>query len=156
MAASTANSTKTTPPRDGAGGGSISGVAVVASSTYAARMGREALTVEWNEDKAEKRGSAAIAASFRDIVAGKGPADLKWEGFDSKGDAAAINAAKAGPKVLEATYEFPYLAHATMEPMNATAVWTADKCEVWCPTQNGEAALSAASAAAGLPLRRPV
>ena len=97
------------------------GVAVVAQSTYAARMGREALKIEWNEDKAEKRGSAAIAASFRDIAAGKGPADLKWEGFDSKGDAAAINAAKAGPRVLEATYEFPYLAHATMEPMNCVA-----------------------------------
>jgi isoquinoline 1-oxidoreductase beta subunit len=64
------------------------GVAVVAQTTYAARMGREALKVEWNEDKAEKRGSAAIAATFRDIAAGKGPADQKWEGFDSKGDAA--------------------------------------------------------------------
>ncbi|PTS87925.1 MULTISPECIES: xanthine dehydrogenase family protein molybdopterin-binding subunit [unclassified Caulobacter] len=107
-----------------------SGVAVVASSTYAARMGREALTVEWNEDKAEKRGSAAIAAAFRDIVAGKGPADLKWEGFDSKGDAAAINAAKAGPKVLEATYEFPYLAHATMEPMNCVAAVDGNKVKL--------------------------
>ncbi|WP_419319224.1 molybdopterin cofactor-binding domain-containing protein [Caulobacter sp. ErkDOM-E] len=96
------------------------GVAVVAQSTYAASMGREALKLEWNEDKAEKRSSSAIAASYRDIAAGKGPADLKWEGFDSKGDAAVIANAK-GAKVFEATYEFPYLAHATMEPMNCVA-----------------------------------
>ncbi|MBS0244902.1 MAG: xanthine dehydrogenase family protein molybdopterin-binding subunit, partial [Proteobacteria bacterium] len=44
--------------------------------------------------------------------------------------------------------------HATMEPMNATAIWTADKCEVWCPTQNGEAALAATAKAAGLPLEK--
>jgi len=106
------------------------GVAVVAQSTHAARMGREALKIEWNEDKAEKRGSAAIAASFRDIAAGKGPADLKWEAFESKGDAVAINAAKAGPKVLEATYEFPYLAHASMEPMNCVAAVDGNKVKL--------------------------
>ncbi|WP_099447361.1 xanthine dehydrogenase family protein molybdopterin-binding subunit, partial [Caulobacter sp. B11] len=94
------------------------GVAVVADSTYAARMGREALKVEWNEDKAEKRGSKALADHYRDIAAGKGPADLKWEAFDSKGDAAA---ASAGKDAFETTYHFPYLAHATMEPMNCVA-----------------------------------
>ncbi|WP_419253622.1 molybdopterin cofactor-binding domain-containing protein [Caulobacter sp. ErkDOM-YI] len=105
------------------------GVAVVAQSTYAARMGREALKLEWNEDKAEKRSSSAIAASFRDIAAGKGPADLKWEGFDSKGDAAVIASAK-GAKVFEATYEFPYLAHATMEPMNCVAAVDGSKVKL--------------------------
>lgn len=105
------------------------GVAVVAQNTYAARMGREALKLEWNEDKAEKRGSAVIASSFRDIAAGKGPADLKWEGFDSKGDATAIGAAK-GAKVFEATYEFPYLAHATMEPMNCVAAVDGNKVKL--------------------------
>ncbi|WP_425995060.1 molybdopterin cofactor-binding domain-containing protein [Caulobacter sp. DWR1-3-2b1] len=105
------------------------GVAVVAQSTYAARMGREALTLEWNEDKAEKRSSSAIASSFRDIAAGKGPADLKWEGFDSKGDAAVIGNAK-GARVFEATYEFPYLAHATMEPMNCVAAVNGNKVKL--------------------------
>jgi isoquinoline 1-oxidoreductase beta subunit len=105
------------------------GIAVVAQTTYAARMGREALKVEWNEDKAEKRGSAAIAATFRDIAAGKGPADQKWEGFDSKGDAAVIANAK-GAKVFEATYEFPYLAHATMEPMNCVAMVDGNKVKL--------------------------
>jgi isoquinoline 1-oxidoreductase subunit beta len=97
------------------------GVAVVADTTFAARMGREALKVEWDEGKAETRSSATIAQQWRDIAAGKGPTDLKWEAFDSKGDAAAASAGK-GASVFETTYDFPYLAHATMEPMNCVAV----------------------------------
>ncbi|CAN5237045.1 xanthine dehydrogenase family protein molybdopterin-binding subunit [soil metagenome] len=94
------------------------GVAVVADTTYAARMGREALKVEWDLDKAETRDSKIIADQWRDIAAGKGPSDLKWEAFDSKGDAAA---AAGGENAFETTYDFPYLAHATMEPMNCVA-----------------------------------
>ncbi len=55
-------------------------------------------------------------------------------------------------KTIEAVYAYPYQNHATMEPMNATALWTKERCEVWCPTQNGEAALEAAAEAAGLPI----
>ena len=57
-------------------------------------------------------------------------------------------------KVIEATYSYPFLNHACMEPMNATAKWTEDLCEVWCPTQNGEAAHAGAAEAAGLPLEK--
>lgn len=92
------------------------GVAVVANTTWAARQGREALKVDWDESKAEKRGSDQILAEFRAAGAGKGPADLKWVPFDSHGDAS-----KADGEVFEATYDFPYLAHAAMEPMNAVA-----------------------------------
>ncbi len=52
------------------------------------------------------------------------------------------------------TYGYPFQNHATMEPMNATALWTPEKCEVWCPTQNGEAALAACSEAAELPIEQ--
>lgn len=104
------------------------GVAVAANSTFAARMGREALKVEWDESKVEDRDSATIAAQWRDIAAGKGPSDLKWQAFDSKGDAAA--AAASGGKVLEATYDFPYLAHATMEPMNCVAQVNGNKVKL--------------------------
>jgi isoquinoline 1-oxidoreductase beta subunit len=96
-----------------------SGVAVVAQNTYAAKLGREALTVTWDEDKAEKRGSAAIAQHFKDVLAGK-DTSVKWEPFDQRGDASALASAK-GQGVFETTYEFPYLAHATMEPMNCVA-----------------------------------
>jgi isoquinoline 1-oxidoreductase beta subunit len=95
------------------------GVAVTANSTWAARLGREALEVRWDEAKAEKRGSAQIAAAFRDLASGKGSADQKWESFGAKGDAAA---AAGGSDGFEAVYEFPYLAHATMEPMDCVAI----------------------------------
>ena len=65
--------------------------------------------------------------------------------------AAAIGGAA---KKVEAIYSYPYQNHATMEPMNATALYTADKCEVWCPTQNGEAALAVVAEASGLPVAK--
>jgi isoquinoline 1-oxidoreductase subunit beta len=62
-----------------------------------------------------------------------------------------VRAAIAGAaKKIEAVYSYPFQNHAAMEPMNATALYTPDKCEVWTSTQNGEAALAAASEAAGL------
>ncbi|WP_293682313.1 xanthine dehydrogenase family protein molybdopterin-binding subunit, partial [uncultured Phenylobacterium sp.] len=96
------------------------GVAVVATSTWAARQGREALKVEWNEAKAEKRSTAQIAQQYRDLASGKTPAPEKdgWVAFETKGDAKPA----AGGAALEATYDFPYLAHATMEPMNCVAI----------------------------------
>ena len=91
------------------------GVAVIAQNTYAARQGRDALKVTWNEDKAEKRSSDQILASYRDIAAGK--TGVKWHQFQTAGD--ATNAFGGG--VFETSYDFPYLAHATMEPMNCVA-----------------------------------
>lgn len=97
------------------------GVAVVAQSTHAAIKGREALKVTWDEAEAEKRGSAQILSAFKDLASGKTAAPEKdgWKGFDSKGDAAR---AAAGTNALEVAYDFPYLAHATMEPMNCVAI----------------------------------
>src|SRR6185436_18792270 len=65
------------------------------------------------------------------------------------GDADAAIAGAA--KKIEAVYENPYWHHVTMEPMNCTAKWTPEKCEVWVATQNGEASLAACAEAAGLP-----
>jgi len=98
-----------------------SGVAVVASSTWAAKQGRDALKVTWDESKAEKRSSATLAQQFRDYAAGKAepPGKAKWAAFDSKGDAAQ---AAGGTAAVEVTYDFPYLAHACMEPMNCVAM----------------------------------
>jgi len=92
-----------------------SGVAVIAESTYAARKGREALKATWNEDKAEKRSSDQIMAGYKDIAAGK--TDVKWHNFQTAGDAASA----FGGELFQASYEFPLLAHATMEPMNCVA-----------------------------------
>ncbi len=95
------------------------GVAVVAQSTYAARMGREALKIEWDDGKAETRSSAKIADDFRAVLTGQDTA-TKWEPFDQRGDASVFASAKP-EQVFETTYEFPYLAHAPMEPMNCVA-----------------------------------
>ena len=109
------------------------GVAVVAQNTYAARMGREALKVEWDEDKAEKRGSAAIAQLFKAVAAGQ-DASAKWQPFDQRGDYASLETAR-GERVFETTYEFPYLAHATMEPMNCVATVDGNKVKLLTGSQ---------------------
>jgi isoquinoline 1-oxidoreductase beta subunit len=99
------------------------GVAVVANSTWSAKLGRDALKVEWDEAEAETRGSAQLLQEFKDLASGRtaAPDDEKkgWKGFDSKGDATK---AAAGTAAVEVAYDFPYLAHATMEPMNCVAM----------------------------------
>jgi isoquinoline 1-oxidoreductase beta subunit len=105
------------------------GVAVVAQNTWAARQGRDALAVKWDDAKAEKRGSDQIRAEYTALAAGKAPADdkLKWQAFDSRGDAGA---AAGGTAALETTYDFPYLAHATMEPLNCVAIVDGNKARL--------------------------
>jgi isoquinoline 1-oxidoreductase beta subunit len=105
-----------------------SGVAVVAQTTWAAKKGRDALTVKWDEAKAETRGSDQILALYKDLVADKGLTDkLKWEAFETKG---TVDAASTGDRVFEATYDFPFLAHATMEPMNCVAEVRGNKAKL--------------------------
>ena len=122
-------------------------VAVVADSWWRAKTALEALPVAWDEGKNAKVSSATIA-------------DFLKEGLDSDqaivgNQAGDVQAALAGAaKVVEALYAFPYRIHATMEPMNATALYTSDRCEVWAPTQNAEDSLKAAAQAAGLPLEK--
>ena len=89
-----------------------SGVAVLADNTYAARKGRDALKVTWDDAAAEMRSSSQMLADFRKIAAGQG--GIEGVAFDNHGDA---KGAFEGD-VLEASYDFPYLAHAAMEPMN--------------------------------------
>ena len=122
-------------------------VAVVADSWWHAKTALEAMPVVWDEGTNAKVSSAAIA-------------DFLKAGLDSDqaavgNQAGDIQAALAGAaNVVEALYAFPYRIHATMEPMNATALFTSDRCEVWAPTQNGEDSLRAAAQAAGLPLEK--
>ena len=71
---------------------------------------------------------------------------------NQNGDAKAALAGAA--RTVEAVYGFPYQHHVTMEPMNATALWTENKCEVWTATQNAEAALAPHVQASGLPIEK--
>ena len=92
------------------------GVAVVAQNTWAARQGRDAVQVQWDDARAERVSSDQLMSRYRSIAAGQVAETVKWKGFATRG----------GPIVekaddLVATYDFPYLAHAPMEPMNCVA-----------------------------------
>ncbi len=101
------------------------GVAVVAEQMWAAIKARDAVTVEWDETGAEKRSTPDLMAMYHDM-AGKAPAAVARK--DGDVDAAFASATK----VIEASFEFPYLAHAAMEPLNAVARKNEDgTLEVW-------------------------
>jgi len=121
-----------------------SGVAVIADTWWHAKTALDALTIEWDEGPNAKVSSATIAAFLKEGL----DAPQAIVGNES-GDARKVIA--ESPRKIEAVYSYPYQNHATMEVMNATVRWTPERCEVWCPTQNGEAALAATAEAAGLP-----
>jgi isoquinoline 1-oxidoreductase beta subunit len=121
-----------------------SAVAVVADTWWHAKTALEALPIVWDEGENAKVTSASIAKWLEEGL-DSGPAYVGNQNGDAK--AALAGAAKK----VEAVYNYPYQNHAAMEPLNATALYTADKCEVWCGTQNGEAAFAAVLEASGLP-----
>ena len=121
-----------------------SGVAVVADSSWAALKGRAALRVRWSSDGGAEESSERLRQKAA-ALATKAPERVKFESGDP--DRALAQAAKA----LEAVYELPYLAHATMEPMSCTAHVGGAGCEIWAPTQNPEGARAAAAKVSGLP-----
>src|SRR5438477_3674530 len=120
-------------------------VAVVADTWWHAKTALEALPIVWDEGPNASRTSAMIADQLKEgLTASSAYAHRK------EGD--ALKAMEGAAKKVEAVYSTPFLAHATMEPMNCTVKVTADRAEVWVPTQNGEAALAALSEETGLPL----
>ncbi|HWC75585.1 MAG TPA: xanthine dehydrogenase family protein molybdopterin-binding subunit, partial [Gemmatimonadales bacterium] len=133
-------------PWTGTGGawgvGMESGVAVVADTYWQAVQGRKALQITWDEGP---------NATLSDI-----PARLAvlaaQPGVQARKDGDATAALAAAAKKIEAFYEVPFLHHATMEPMNCTALVRADSCEVWAPTQNQTRAQQVAAEAAGVPV----
>jgi isoquinoline 1-oxidoreductase beta subunit len=124
-----------------------SAVAVLADKWWQAKTALDALPIVWDEGPNAQVSSATIAEMLKAGL----DADRAFVG-NSNGDAKAAIASAA--KKVEAVYAYPFQNHATMEPMNATARYTPDRCEVWCPTQNGEAAFAATVAASGLPAER--
>jgi len=95
-----------------------SGVAVVANNTWAAKQGRDALKVDWDETKAETRGSDALLDLYRRAAAStEATPGVKWQSFAAR---PAPQGVAPGPLVA-AAYDFPFLAHAPMEPMNCVA-----------------------------------
>ena len=121
------------------------GVAVVAKNTWAAFAGKNALDIVWDEGSFAKVDSASLFAEAE---------HLAKTGTNERVGASRGNPGTTDGTALEAIYRGPFLAHATMEPMNATAHVTADRCEVWAPTQVQTRAQAAAAKASGLPLER--
>jgi len=103
------------------------GVAVVADNTWSAMEGRRALEIAWDEGSNAKNSSEAIRKLYHESLQQTGAIARK----DGDVDAALGSAAKK----VEAVYEVPFLAHATMEPMNCTADVRADGCDIYAPTQ---------------------
>lgn len=122
-----------------------SAIAVVADTWWRAKTALDAIAIEWDGGENARVSSASIA----DVLAAGLDATATFV-HNQRGDASAAIAGAV--RKMEALYSYPYQNHATMEPMNATALYTSDRCEVWCPTQNGEAALAATAEASGLPV----
>ena len=124
-----------------------SAVAVVADTWWQANSALDALPITWDEGPNAKVSSASIAEFLKSGL----DAEQAFVGNESGNAKQAIaNAAKK----VEAVYSYPYQHHATMEPMNTTVLYTADRCEAWVPTQVAEAALASVSEASGLPIAK--
>jgi CO/xanthine dehydrogenase Mo-binding subunit len=120
------------------------GVAVVATNTWAAMRGRELLSVTWDEGQWKNQSSASIKQMFMETA--KSPGTV--EDYEGNVESALADAAQK----VEATYEIPFAAHATMEPMNCTAWVKEGSCEVWAPTQTPQRAHDEAARILGLAL----
>jgi len=102
------------------------GVAVLATDFWSAKKGRDQLQINWDESAALMKSSADLMADFKELA--------KTPGLPARSDGDSSKAIAEAETVLEAGFEFPYLAHATMEPMNCVAQITDEGCELW----NGE------------------
>jgi isoquinoline 1-oxidoreductase beta subunit len=117
--------------------------AVVADSTWAAMQARKRLKVEWNEPPSSSESTASLREKMHSLASQPGTV-IRSDGDFDKEHAAAH-------KKIEAVYEVPFLAHATMEPVNCTAHVRGDSCELWAPTQIPGAAAESVASALGIP-----
>ena len=120
-------------------------IAVIADTWWHANKALDALPMEW--EGGVDFSSEAFEAELNDGLT----ADEAFVG-NAGGD--LEGAFSDAAQMVEATYNMPFQNHACMEPMNTTALYTEDRCEVWCPTQNGESALATVSEASGLPIEQ--
>ena len=122
-------------------------VAVVADTWWRAKLALEAIPIVWDEGAGAAQSSATIARHLEEGLAAKDA-----YAFRNEGD--APGAIQGAAKKVEAVYSTPFLAHATMEPMNCTVKISADRAECWVATQNSEASLAALSEQSGIPLAK--
>ena len=122
-----------------------SAVAVVADTWWHAKMAIDAVVVDWETGESASVSSASINAMLTEGLSAR---DAFLHVKTGSSSAAIAGAARR----IEAIYDYPFQTHACMEPMNATALYTPARCEVWCGSQHPDGALEAVARAAGLPL----
>ena len=122
-------------------------VAVVADTWWHAKTALDALPIVWDEGAGAAQSSATIAERLKEGLTAP-------TAYVSRDENDALKAIDGAATKIEAVYSTPFLAHATMEPMNCTARVGADRAEVWVPTQNAEASLASLSEESGLPLAK--
>ncbi|MGH9771031.1 MAG: molybdopterin cofactor-binding domain-containing protein [Candidatus Acidiferrales bacterium] len=120
-----------------------SGVAVVADNTWTAFQGRKATEIKWNEGTNASVSTDSISTLFAERADQPGAAVARKEGDAAKGLA-------SGARKIDAIYQVPFMAHATMEPMNCTAHVQANRCDVWVPTQGQTSSQNEAAKITGL------
>jgi isoquinoline 1-oxidoreductase subunit beta len=125
-----------------------SGIAVVADNFWTAVQGRRALKVTWDEGPTAQVSSATITREYE--------AGAKQPGQVARNDGDVEKTLAGGGKVLEAVYQVPFLEHACMEPMNATAQVSRESCVIWAPTQNPGGTQARAARITGLPPERVI
>jgi len=136
----------------GRGASTNGGVAVVATSSWAAIQGRKALEIKWDEGPAAKESSEELHRQFVDNAAAK-PNEV----IRNEGDAdSALAKTAPGAKKIEAVYELPFAAHVCMEPMNCTVHIQSDRAEAWVPSQGPQWAQGVIAEAAKLPPEKVV
>ncbi len=149
------------PPRFGAGVASVddqaarqvkgvrhvvqvpAGVAVLATNFWAAKKGRDALQISWDESGAEKRGTSELLGEYRQLV------DQPGIEVVNRGD--ADQALEGAARTVEADYVFPFLAHAPMEPLDFVIHLEKDRCRAWAGSQIQTIDQGAIAAVTGLP-----
>ncbi|MDO8477225.1 MAG: xanthine dehydrogenase family protein molybdopterin-binding subunit [Candidatus Rokubacteria bacterium] len=124
------------------------GIAVVADSFWTALQGRKALKVTWDEGSLATLSSERISSGYK--TASSQP------GQEARRDGDAGKALASGAKIVEAVYEVPFLEHACMEPMNATAHVRPNSCEIWAPTQNPGGTQATGARLTGLPANKVI
>ena len=119
------------------------GIVVVANSTWAAIQGRKALDINWNRGLHADESSESLRNQMRQKLAGSPEWSSELRGPDPDTIAGAYR--------IETVYEFPFLSHACMEPMNITMHLRDDKCEAWCPSQCADVSRTVIAKELGLP-----
>jgi isoquinoline 1-oxidoreductase subunit beta len=124
------------------------GVAVVATGYWEARTGADRLELEWREGHGATIDSGDLARRYEKLTEAECPQTVRDDG-----DARAATGARDGRTIVESVYRAPFLAHAALEPLNATAWWHDGRCEIWAPTQAPAVVRFRVSEAVGLDQR---